>query len=76
MGVVGCCDDDDDVRWAGCGWDYVLAAVGKCRGGGLPAFFSAGPLFASLHSFQLGTFFSAECVRVGGGCFVDRSKVK
>ena len=46
MGVVGCCDDDDDVRWAGCCWDHVLAAGCKCRGDGLPAFLSAGFSFS------------------------------
>ena len=53
MGVVGCCDDDDDVRWAGCCWDHVLGAVGKCREGGLPAFFSAVFSFASFFLFSL-----------------------
>ena len=53
MGVVGCCDDDDDVRWAGCCWDHVLAAGRKCRGDGLPAFFPAGFSFSPCTVFSL-----------------------
>ena len=57
MGVVGCCDDDDDVRWAGCCWDHVLAAGRKCKGDGRPAFFFGWGFVLVVHAFHLGRVF-------------------